>query len=242
MIKLIRKILLKRISIFGLKCFLLVDIISLTIVAIFCVLGYVCYKPISSDIPILFHTDTLHVSYKDILINNSNLISTLQEREVSDRNSVTSQDDGIRATRSIFVGLMGILLVLIFNKKKRHTDHIYILILGLILTFFFLDIHLDDLKYRSALNQHTNSIALDTILEHSTIDTSWFYLDYGIRNSKIDSLGEFSIRFSRKIHSVFELPPKIDRIIFYLLPLILVYLVLTKKNREKENKYLNYYI
>ena len=201
------------------------------LIFISCILGCLLYEPTKNDITILFHNDTLKVSPEDLSTHNMNLISTLQGRESTYINSIVSQEASIMQNRVIYMALIGVILTLLY--KNNGNRNIYIILLFLIIFFYGLDIHQEDLLTRSAKTKGFTSKSLDFMVNLKPTDTIWYYIDYAERNSKFfEKYTEFPNRLYRKSHAAFK--PKPIQFVYYFLPLIFIYFYVFKLGyREK---------
>ena len=206
-------------------------VILLIAIVIFFLYGHFSSEPIEKNITILFADSTLIVSQTELSTHNINLISTLQGREAIDINSIVSQVSVIIQNRVIYMALIGIILTLLLrNNRKTNNSFIYIFLLILIISFYGLDIHQEDLLTRSEDSKEITSNALDYMVNLKPTDTSWYYIDYAQRNSMLfEKNSEFCTRIPRKINAVFQKPNgNLIQIIYYIFPWGLIYLYIFK--------------
>jgi len=219
----IKKILLSRI-----KIFLWLDIILLLLLFVLFICGRIFYEPIKNNSPVLFSDTSLHVSRIDLQVHNTYLISTLQERESSDANSVSSENEGLRQTRSIYIAITCVILTFVFNKNE--SDNAYIFLLVLITLFYGLDIHLLDMLGRSTDSKNIASKALELVVKQRPNDSTWYDINNSERNYQFDRMHD--TRIARKLCAAFQ--PDIVQTIFFVLPFFILYVISTLKYRKKQ--------
>ena len=204
------------------------------VIVIFLIILFTCtkifYNPIKLDSPILVADSTLKCTFSELSQHNLNLISSLEMRETLGANSILSNNDGLRQTRSIYIGVIGILLTFIFTR--RDNNKAYIIILSLIVLFYGLDIHLKDLIQRSIDSNQITSHALDSIVKQKPIDNIWYNIDYSKRNLQYPNIRD--ARIFRKLNAAFN--PNIVQIVFFLFPFVAIYMILTIKYRKIDKK------
>jgi hypothetical protein len=218
----IKKLFLSRIIIF-----VWLDIIILLLLISFFICGRIYYEPIKIDSPILYPDSSFHTSNTELFAHNADLISTLQERESLEANSISSENNGLRQTRSIYIGIIGVLLTFVFRKNER--NNAYIIILVLIFLFYGLDIHLVDAINRSTDSKTITSKALELVINQKPNDAIWCDVNYTQRNSQFDKMHD--TRIPRKLLAAFN--PDIVQTIFFVLPLVIIYIISTFKYRKK---------
>jgi hypothetical protein len=193
-------------------------------------IGYTFYRPVKVDSTILFPDTSARVTRSDLLTHNGNLISTLQARESQDVSSLLSQGDGLRQTRSIYVGIFGALLALALHNRDSNKS--YIAILCAIVLLYALDVHLLDLIDRTSDSKRITSNALDSLVAQRPTNNIWYDMNYIQRNSQFEDVHD--ARIARKIRSAFR--PDIAQAVFYVLPFCVFYFVSTMRYRTKTER------
>ena len=207
--------------------------IILILLFLFCI-GQQPYQKISyEEIRILFPNDSLDFSYSDLSKHNANLISTLQERESWNMSSISSDKTVILQFQGIYIGVISILLVLAV-RTIRNRKNTLISMLVIILVFFLLDIHLEDLLERNIESYRLTGKSLNILINQKPNNPVWYELKYDstdflpndslynkLREVRYNKIKED--RHVRKIHSVFDLHNPVQDI-FYRGPLILIYI------------------
>jgi hypothetical protein len=160
--------------------------------------------------------------------HNLNLISSLKMRESLGANSILSSEGGVRQTRSIYIGIIGVLLTFLFNRNGNRKT--YIVLLSLIILFYGLDIHLVDLIQRSSDVKQITSDALDLIVKQNPTDSIWYNINYSLRDSQFPKFHD--TRIFRKLNSAFH--PNIDQMVFFIFPFIAIYIGSTFPYRKKK--------
>lgn len=204
-----------------------IDLVILLILALIYLIGQLSYEHVIIDSSILYPDTTLHFSNLDLLTHKKNLISTLQERESLDHNSILSVKDWISQTRSIYIGIVGILLTFILGKSENIKS--YFVLLSIITLFYGLDIHLKDRKNISEQSKALTSNTLDDILNQRPNATIWYDINYTQRNNQFERA--HNTRIPRKICKAFK--PNIEQGLFFILPFVIVYRYSTFKYRGK---------
>lgn len=164
--------------------------------------GSINYKVTKFEVSLLVPNDSLQATPPDLLNHNTNLISTLQERESWSTNSISSEQNGILQTRSIYIGIVSIILSFMLGKKEQRKAYL-IFMLVLISGFFALDIHLEDLLDRNVKNRGVSSEALEILINQPPTADTWYDLNYEKRNRLFEELNKR--RHPRKIHNAFNL-------------------------------------
>jgi hypothetical protein len=149
-------------------------------------------------------------------------------RETIGNNSILASDDGLRQTRSIYIGIIGILLTFVFSKQNYQKA--YVIILILVILFYGLDIHLSDLIQRTRDSNQMTAHALNQIVKQTPIDCTWYDIDYS--KIKAQSHEVESVRIFRKMNAAFN--PDFVQMVFFLFPFIAIYIMSTW-NYRKEN-------
>lgn len=212
-------------------------LISALLISILLIIYFtVPIEQIKFNSSILIQVDSTKATSNSILNHNERLISSLQVRESLDANSMFSQIDGIRQTRSIYVAIIGIILTLIFSNSKIERVFVYLSLLVIIFIFYGLDIHLEDLLERSKQTKDLTSNALNTLINEVPQDSIWYELNYKSRNIEFEKLSTTS--FCRKLINMFH-PSDAVHVILYIIPLPIFYLFFaysTKKYLQNRNQ------
>ena len=184
------------------------------------------YEPVKIDASILIADSSSQVTPSELFNHNVNLVSSLQMRESLDANSIISSNDGIRQTRSIYIGIVGILLTFVLTKNNKYGT--YVILLCIIITFYGLDIHLSDLLQRSIVSKRITSNSLDLIVKEKPFDKIWYDINYSTRNFQFIRFHD--TRIWRKLKAAFH--PEIVQLSFFIFPFITIYLILLFRSRR----------
>jgi len=155
--------------------------------------------------------------------NRSTLLPILIEREATDRALIESSIDGQREFRGFYILIVSGLLTLVFDEKRR--QNVLLLIFGVILGMYFLDVHFEDLQARQKAGQRITEQAILRLANTPPLDTIKYTLSYDAFHSSMDKAVGRS--FVRKLYLATH-PTNIERIIFYLLPLAIIYVCATR--------------
>ena len=184
-------------------------------------------EPTKDSLTIVVPDSNVQATNSELSIHNTKLISTLQLRESLGSNSILSETDGLRQTRSIYIGILAALLTFIFGKNNNYK--VYRIPLILIIIFYGLDLHLEDLIRRSTYFNEITSNSLDSIVTQKPYESIWYEINYTQRNLQFDNF--HNSRIVRKFNAIFD--PDIAQSVFYISPLIVVYILLTLRYRKK---------
>ena len=211
------------------KIFISINVLLLSLLFILVICTKVFYNSVKLDSQILFADSTLKVTPSKLSQHNLDLISTLQMRETLGHNSILSSNDGLRQTRSIYIGVIGVLLTFIFSKlndkNQIANNKVYIIILILIVLFYGIDVHLKDLKQMITDSNKITSSSLDFIVKQKPPDYIWYNIDYSKRNLQYPEIK--NARIFRKLNEAFN--PDITEIVFFILPFISIYILMSFK-------------
>ena len=214
-----------------------VHLVIILIVGILYLKGQQPFEPIKYKCSILKPKYTLSFSNSELLKHDTNLISTLQERESWNIATISSEKDGILQLRSIYIGVISIVFALTLRKRSKRK--MYLMMALIIITVFaLLDIHLEDLLNRNVENRDLTSRSLDSLINQKPNDVVWYELNYHDRDSIYTRMS--NSRLNRKAHLIFVFNNLVEDI-FYKLPWVITYILLTeifvfRKFRKSKNK------
>jgi hypothetical protein len=171
------------------------------------------------DAPIIV-ADSVKLSSAMAISHNSALISIITEREATDRQLLTASFDGLRQTRSIYIVILAALSSLAFGGNSKNT--VMVIILVVILSMYFLDVHAEDLLTRQKEGMRISTNALIKMTNLCLSDTTRYLLTYEKMDAQFEDAKSGSLL--RKLYIAFH--PDLERIIFYILPLLLVFCLL----------------
>ena len=199
---------------------LILTVISFGIIFLLCTTKY---EEPKINAQIIFPDSSITLDNKDVLNRQKSfLISTLLERESNESNYINSQDNIISQARNIFMVLFGVLLGIIISNwdKKERIYLLIVLLFFLTLIFLLLDVHIADLKLRSSASKSNTARTVDSLVNQNPNELLTHKLDYKNIVSVWDSLNHTSRQ--RKLYKIGN--PDGDQIIFFYLPLALLYL------------------
>jgi hypothetical protein len=123
----------------------------------------------------------------------------------------------------------GVLASILFTENRGKGAAKWIL-MYLIISMYLVEVHLEDLRFRSAIALKPTVEAADSILNRSHDDSTWFKLYYG----KVDTLLAAADSSHRYREIANALCPNLFQWGFYVIPLSLSYLfVFTWHLRKK---------
>jgi hypothetical protein len=212
------------------KTFTKVDLVPFLLIII--LLVFHCLGPpdsaIKNDTPILFPVDSLKHTKLDIASHNSALISALLQREATDQQSYVSALADQGQTRNIYFAIIAVVLTITYsdNSRKRIGE---IVILVLIVLMCYVDVHLEDqLKRSDDKNQVTHN-AVNSLVNAPEASFTWYRLDYRQTENQLKKASQESFCRKLRLGSQFN----IERLVFYIIPWILVYIIATLDLRRK---------
>src|SRR5690606_526026 len=109
----------------------------------------------------------------------------IPHREENENNAIIGQRGEINQARTIFFGILDILVSILFLRKKRKNDkiselykevYLYLIILFAISSMLFLDTHLQDLQARSVWGKDSTVKSINKIASDSTMYTTFYNL------------------------------------------------------------------
>jgi hypothetical protein len=172
---------------------------------------------IDSDITILSPIDSLSKPANDVKTHNYALISFLSERKVP------LGEDGLRQARTIYIGIVAVILSLILSSnKQRKKLPIYLILLFLIPLMYALDVHLKDLYHRQNFCEGIAVKNMVILINKDSINTTWYSLDFENVNTYWKAGAEKPKRWLRKFLKIFR--PDGEQWVYFLIPWIVLYI------------------
>jgi hypothetical protein len=174
--------------------------------------------PCTDSITILSKNNSLNYSLKDVKEHNLTLISTLQERETSERDSWEYRQNNLNQVHAIYFGILVVILSLILKGETRGKIRLYLLPLVLIIMMYGVTVHHQDLNCRSNIQYVKTRQAVEKLAYSIPNDSTWYTLNYTELHDSISSL--HLKRFRRKFQIAYH--PQMEQIVFYIVPFILI--------------------
>lgn len=198
-----------------------------------CVLIFFFCKPFKNDqsqssAQILFPIDSLATTNSGVATHNSFLISVLLERESTADQLLSSGTTDLTQIRNINLAIIGIILTLTYsdNRRKRIGE---IIILTLLPFMLYNEVSREDELIRHNIKNQATHLAIQKILNSNHSMSPWYEIDYRETEKQLQIASEHSLM--RKFSLASQL--NISRIIFYMMPWILIYISATVKSRKK---------
>lgn len=203
------------------------------------VLGVLVYVIVGPPPPI--DTDPLHILQRvdafSVRGNNANahnltLLSVLQQKNASAKATRAASESGAMQARIIFASFLAALVSLASKLVADKINwQIYAFFLFLIALMFFLDVLHEDAAHIHFSYDSVTEKEIHNLANASPADTSWYVLSYNTVNARFDLVYDWPGRWARKARIACE--PNPERLIFFMLPWLLVYYLACRDYRDK---------
>ncbi len=161
----------------------------------------------------------------DIRTHNAYLISMLQERYSSSINYQSRTETSISQARSIYFGILVVILTLMFRSEENKTYkfRVSLVLLGIIIMIYSLEIHLKDMQERQISCNTLTGKVYEKLVSSNDINCNWYEFNCNKRDSCWE--GACYNKHLRKLKKAFH--PDAEQRIYYIIPwLILSYLAI----------------
>jgi len=169
----------------------------------------------------------LTVSFERAYAQRQNILSVLQNRESIGGSQYSSHENELTQSRTIYFGILAVLMSIIFSKDLNNKTSIIVILLGLIIIMYLLDVHTEDLMKRELDANYLTISEVHYLLNRQPCDSTWYSIstyDFAIQ------LGKASIRPDRWVRKIIQaFNPSGVQFVYYFVPFILFYLFLVRK-------------
>jgi len=211
--------------------FIVADVfIVLILISFFCIGSRLSISnSIDPFTPIL---DTLSVLQNGNLADNSMLISVLQERESTSGNEIASGRAIEMQVRLFYLAILVGVISFLFKDDTKYKMVPKWMFLILIPCMYLFDVHLEDSLDRQIVSSHVTSNTIHLLANSRNTSTAIYGFSYKRLRDAQDDAAKSPDRWYRKFRRA--LHPDLIQIIFYFVPLFLVYIGLTYPYRRKK--------
>ena len=180
---------------------------------------------------ILVPKDLSNLTQTEIDSHNGYVLSSMKELIANDNSSYNTKEEGKMQIRLFYVAILSVLVSFLLNKKSiSKASPIFILII-VILTMYGFEIHNHDTDKRSLAAKFVKVKAYEFLLNEYPTKVK-YDLDLDTLNSAMINPTKHSL--IRKIESAFTLD--MERIIFYLVPFLLILYYDITNGRDTRDK------
>ena len=180
--------------------------------------------PVEPTTALLDPVDAINCPVEQAREHNLVVVTVLQNGAADAVTLQSSRDNTKMHVRAIYSALLVGLMALLSPKKpaeRRGIGFITVIAIGLM---YLLDVHLADLDRRNVLAGNATENAIRTIINLPPASMTWYNLNRNklqkqIEYARIDS-------FERKQRAAFY--PDAEQCVFYIVPLILVIMVISR--------------
>jgi hypothetical protein len=184
----------------------------------------------------IIQSDTLiKVSLEKAMIQRQTLLSILQIRESTKHSEYTSHESGLTQTRSIYFGILAILLSFVISKDSKNKISILSTLLGLTIIMYLLDVHMKDLMKREYDSTQLGTNEIHNLLNKNPNDSTWYILSFDNYDKTLGMASKWPERWYRKFVSACY--PDGVQIVYFYIPFILFYIVLVYEISRKSTSH-----
>ena len=213
-------------------------IFPLFVIVIF-LLGYHYTSPdelydeisVSKKISIIQSDTLIKVSLEKAMIQRQTFLSILQSRESTKHSEYSTHESNLTQTRSIYFGILAILLSIAFSKDSMNKISTPSALLGLIIIMYLLDVHMVDLMNRENDTVQLGTNEVHRLLNMNPDDSTWYYLSFDCYDKMLGMASKKPERWLRKF--ALACHPDGAQFVYFCIPCVLFYYVLVCKIRKK---------